>query len=124
LKELRAAVLKFIEEQRTAGLVKHSLEAKVTLYFDKEHPQYKILGEFLEQFNPEWDVVRFLRDWFIISQLEFAETSTGLTQVAGSSWVFVKAQHALGNKCPRCWQWEEANQPEQLCQRCSRVLGH
>jgi len=122
MKELRGLVLKFIEEQRTAGNVKHSLEAKVTLHFDKDHPQFKIFTEFLAQLGPDTDSVRFLRDWFIVSQLEVVECGAGLSKVDDSSWVAVKVEHAPGIKCPRCWQWEETSQPTHLCGRCQKVL--
>jgi isoleucyl-tRNA synthetase len=122
LKELRDAVLKFIEAQRTAGNVKHSLEAKVSLAFDKDSEQFKALTEFFIALDErKIDVVRFLRDWFIVSELEFLEDATRLAQAEGSNWIWASVQHVQGDKCPRCWQWEEFKTQE-LCSRCRKVV--
>ena len=36
--------------------------------------------------------------------------------------LLVKAGHAEGVKCPRCWQWEVTDHEHGLCSRCQRIV--
>ena len=70
---------------------------------------------------------RFFTDWFIVSQISFADSEDGLCETA-LPWAWLKVEHADGAKCPRCWQWDEAvvesEEPEKLlCRRCKDILG-
>ncbi len=155
LEEIRGAVLKAIEEQRQVGVIKHSLESKVSFFIDVQANDgtqvQKIISEFLKDVALAEDVDRFFQDWFIVSQVNRAQSPEGLEQSA-LPWVYVKVEKASGIKCPRCWQWdashdtvhmdvhsevsEEMQQPEitveregetlplekQLCGRCTQVL--
>ena len=123
LEQLRAIVLKAIEQKREQGLVKHSLESKVKLYLDPKSDQKEVVDEFLKGFEQikEQTVSRFFKDWFIVSQFEFVDSKQDLDPTS-VDWVNIKIDHADGDKCPRCWQWEVTDSPEKLCKRCQKVL--
>jgi len=121
LEEIKDVVLKSIEQQREAGVVKHSLEAKVTIYFDSKIEKLSIVQKFIKDLEQKEDVTRFFKDWFIVSQVEFTDSSDGLQQTSLPG-VFVKAEHADGVKCPRCWQWSSQAGDDDLCPRCIDVL--
>lgn len=124
LKDIRSAILKAIEKLREQGLIKHSLEARVTLYFDMSSEALMLLRQFFEIFGESSQTIdQFLKEFFIVSQLEIMNSHQGLepSELAG---LFVKVEKARGEKCPRCWQWEEGGRENQLCKRCQSVLLH
>ena len=132
LEEIRSAVLKAIEELRESGEIKHSLEAKLAVYIDGSvaresleqvsPAQAKILQEFISYLEQTGeDVNHFFKDFFIVSQFKFVDSSNGLKQ-SNLSWLHVGVDHADGVKCPRCWQWDETDDVDGLCKRCKKVL--
>lgn len=138
LDAIRTVMLKAIEDKRQAGVVKHSLEAKVSLLIDSGSVEGSKLLAFMETVKAREDVVRFFKDWFIVSQVEFDIHSSlkvhaahvseegrqceDCAQVAKSSWLTVMANHADGEKCQRCWQWHTSGDA-QLCGRCKLIVG-
>jgi isoleucyl-tRNA synthetase len=108
IREIRAVVLKSLEEARQKGLIGSSLEAKVI--FNSADAKEK---EFLKQTLPLWPEVA------IVSQVELAAEN-------GKEKLDVTVEHAKGAKCPRCWQWKEdiGQNPhyDDLCGRCATVL--
>lgn len=122
LEQLREAVLKAIEEKRKSGDIKHSLEAKVSLYIDVNSEERKLIDSFIDQLNASEDKIRFFKDWFIVSQFEFKNSSKDL-DTTELDWIYVKVEHAVGQKCPRCWQWEQTDRKDGLCKRCASVLN-
>ncbi|MBN2267190.1 MAG: isoleucine--tRNA ligase [Candidatus Babeliaceae bacterium] len=110
VKEIRSVVLKLIEEQRAAGLVKHSLDAAVDLFID-DMSRLSIIEE--------KELERFFATVFIVSRVRLIPSPEGLvvTPVAG---VLAKVTAASGTRCPRCWQWHE--QDCVLCKRCALVV--
>ncbi len=122
LEQLRQVVLKAIEEKRKDEIVKHSLECKVTLFVDPDSEEKKIIDSFMEQLKLTENENRFFKDWFIVSQFDCCNDNNNLDKTE-LSWAFVKIEHALGDKCPRCWQWEETDHKEGLCKRCQEVLN-
>jgi isoleucyl-tRNA synthetase len=122
LEAMRDAVLKAIEGLREKGVVKHSLESKVMLFIDKHSEDGKILCDFIAELEKTEDRNRFFKDWFIVSQVKFEHDAKHLEKT-DLDWLSVKVEHADGVKCPRCWQWEQTSHAEQLCSRCSSVLG-
>ncbi len=121
LESLREVVLKAIEEKRKLDIVKHSLEAKVTVYFDKDSREFETIKFLENNLDESENLNKFLKDWLIVSQLEFATKNNGL-DATELPWVFVRIEHAIGDKCPRCWQWEATDHAEKLCKRCALVL--
>lgn len=115
LKELRSVVLKAIEVQREKGVIKHSLEAAVTLYVGAEY--YKDFPELEQLFNQP----RFLMEFFIVSYVEIKQSSDTLEPSALKD-IFVTANQAPGSKCPRCWNWDTVIDSRGLCSRCAPLV--
>jgi isoleucyl-tRNA synthetase len=123
LDAMRDAVLKAIEGLREKGVVKHSLEAKVSLHIDQSSEEGKRLLEFIHCLAGKEDSLRFFKDWVIVSQVELKNSNKQLAPT-DLKWLHVKIEHADGVKCLRCWQWTAtpAEGQEQLCARCASVL--
>ena len=66
--------------------------------------------------------VDFLKEFFIVSQVEIKTSPTGLqeTPIKG---LFALVDHAQGHKCPRCWNWDTVVDARGLDRRCVDVLG-
>lgn len=121
LNTVRPELLKAIEGQRAAGLVKHSLEVKLTVYVDDSSEQGSALQSFIKYVNDREDASRFFKDFVIVSQFDFVDSPEGLNETA-LPWLRVKVDHADGTKCPRCWQWEESEHEDGLCGRCACII--
>jgi len=123
LKDIRSAVLKAIEVQREKQIMKHSLEASVTVYFDLEEKRLAALNDFYDMLEKaDQKVVDFFKEFFIISQFTIAENDLGL-EYSGLEGLSLKVQKADGDKCPRCWQWDVTDHEHKLCKRCQKILG-
>jgi len=121
LKEIRSAVLKGIEELREKGIIKHSLEASVTLYIAPE------LQEDLAELDKELKIanqskVDFFKEFFIVSDVILRQAQDELP-ASTCLGLFLHVERAAGEKCPRCWRWEVTQDPDHLCARCQGVLG-
>ena len=123
LSELRDVVLKALEEEREKGVIKHSLEAKVKIYLDASDEQAKQILDFIKNLKAPDNKDRFLKDFFIVSQCEIFEKPEGLEKSNQLSWIYIKIEHADGVKCPRCWQWSDAQISDELCLRCKKIVG-
>ncbi|MFA6947714.1 MAG: isoleucine--tRNA ligase, partial [Eubacteriales bacterium] len=102
--DLRDAVMKKLEDARTAGIIGKSLEAKVTITASGE--QYDILDSFRDQ----------LAAIFIVSQAEL---------VRGEGALDAAVAAADGEKCDRCWMHStEGVKTEDgfLCARCAKLV--
>ena len=118
----RDEILKAIEEKRASSLIKHSLEAKVKIYLDESLDEAKALKDFIEYLNGKEDSNRFFKDLLIVSQFEIDKTKNNL-KATKLKWLYVDVEHADGVKCPRCWQWDVTDNPDELCKRCEKVLS-
>ena len=100
LLEVRALVTKANEEARNEKLIASSQEAKILLTLPKEEKELveKNLGAAVAQ-------------WLIVSQVELVEGETA-----------VKVEKANGQKCPRCWNYDEHVDENGLCPRCHAVM--
>lgn len=100
LLEVRALVTKANEEARNEKLIASSQEAKILLTLPKEEKELveKNLGAVVAQ-------------WLIVSQVELVEGETA-----------VKVEKASGQKCPRCWNYDEHVDENGLCPRCHAVM--
>ena len=123
LKDIRSAVLKAIEVQREKQIIKHSLEARVTIYFDLKAPFYDKLADFFMAMSKRSEKAEdFLKEFFIVSQCDIASHQNDLQQTEVND-LFVKVEHAQGTKCPRCWQWDNTNDEYGLCNRCIKIVN-
>ncbi len=98
----RTMVLKALDEQRKAGKIGSSLEAKVVVTTDKSGLQY-------------FQSFKDLASICIVSQIEFKEGPQG-----------IEVYPADGVKCARCWNWrtdvgKSASHPL-LCGRCTQAV--
>jgi isoleucyl-tRNA synthetase len=117
---VRDAVLKAIELQREKGVVKHSLESCVRIFFDKK--MSALLRPLFERIALSGQPVEdFLRELCIVSQVIICDTSEGVSPTSMTD-LFVSVDRAQGDKCPRCWQYDTVNHPHNLCGRCVRVI--
>ncbi len=122
-RELRSAVLKAIEVEREKGIIKQSLEAHVILYIDQNSKYYGDLQDFFSLVKKSGQTLEaFLKELFVVSHITLATSPENLTESALSG-IFVRAEHAAGTKCPRCWQWEVTNNPYGLDKRCEHVVA-
>jgi isoleucyl-tRNA synthetase len=120
---VRDAILKAIEIQREKGLIKHSLEARVMLFFALPEQQQTILNDFfadLEKSGQRKEA--FFKELCIISQCEFVQSKGDLAETTLKG-LFARVEHAQGIKCPRCWQWDVESDTRGLCSRCQQILN-
>lgn len=100
LLDVRALVTKANEEARNEKLIASSQEAKIILTLPKEDKELveKNLGNAVAQ-------------WLIVSQVELVEGEAA-----------AKVEKASGEKCPRCWNYDEHVDENGLCPRCHAVM--
>ncbi len=120
IKDVRSALLKAIEAKREVGLIKHSLEARVTVWFDLERDPLQHIGQFLSELEHQ-TAPEFLRELLIVSQVACLEQRETLTETTMPG-VYAAVDRAFGTKCPRCWQWDECPGKQGLCRRCELIL--
>ena len=107
--KIKELVSKKLEEARSEKVIGHSLNAKVTLYAEKD--EYEFLLE-----NKE-----LLMTVFIVSGLEIEKNERKNEEKIG-----VKVEVADGKKCERCWMYSttvgEDKEHPNICHRCSEAL--
>lgn len=119
LKNIRNALLKAIEIQRETGLIKHPLEAKITIYYDVKSPDFVYLEKFFKELS---DIQAFFREFLIVSQFAISANNEGLSETILNG-LYAKVEHATGEKCPRCWQWGHSENAHKLCNRCAEIVN-
>jgi len=102
--DIRALVLKAIEEKRMKGEVGSSLEAKVSLT-----SKNNLTLTFLKPFKDE------LHSIFIVSEVDVVEGGE-------SEDIDILVQKATGQKCQRCWNYSVTVGEDGLCKRCVGVV--
>jgi isoleucyl-tRNA synthetase len=145
----RGEVLKALEAARAAGIIGHSLDARVLLHHDQRKTFPPLHG--LIDRDPE-----LARDILIVSQVEHSEEKSAYleqssvsqekgqrgtyvpvdlpdgskvcvydSEILGSLIAVLKAE---GTKCERCWKYDrQVGQDERhptVCPRCARVLSY
>ena len=102
--KVKNIVAKDLELARAEKTIGNSLDAKVTIYAEGE--EYKFLKE-----NEE-----LIKLVLIVSGLEIQENNRKQEEKLG-----VKVEHATGEKCERCWMYNDHIE-DGLCPRCKAVL--
>ena len=115
---MRDVILKAIEEQRATGVIKHPLEARLTV---------SIGAPLRAQVQPLFDHIAaagqtledFLKELCIVSQVTLTDKP-----LPGSSIEHfgVTVDRAQGVKCPRCWQYVTVPGEHDLCSRCLHIV--
>jgi len=136
LRDVRSTVLKALELLRQKGTVKHSLEAKVTLIMNSSTEPMTLVKELLSDIQKSGQPQeQFLKEFFIVSACDVVDTDEydeDDSEIEDDEEVYfedeksglqVKASHAPGIKCPRCWQWEVTDHHHGLCARCQKVVA-
>lgn len=103
VKLLRAQVSKALENERAAGRIGQSLEARVVVAAPDFYRNAMSADD--------WNMV------CITSGFEFSQES-----VKNDEDIRVEVFPAKGTKCPRCWKYEESSREDGLCARCARVI--
>jgi isoleucyl-tRNA synthetase len=122
----RSEVLKALEQARTAGIIGHSLDAKV-IFESRNGDQSSILRDLIEADRSR------LQDLLIVSQANVSTESSAETSGEVSIYdaallqCVVKVGKADGAKCERCWKYDpqvgkDKNHPT-VCARCATVLN-
>jgi isoleucyl-tRNA synthetase len=106
LMEVRATVLKALDNAREEKLIGSSLEAAVTLEASGD------LHQLLSDYQPQLPAI------FIVSQVELKD--------AGGDAVDVRVERARGDKCERCWKYtlDVGQDPEfpTICKACAAAI--
>ena len=117
--QVRDVVNKALELSREAGIKKNQ-DAAVTLGLDEETYKAWQEGKFLPGFE-EADLAALC----IVSQFTVTEGKSGY-EAESLPGVSAAVSPAKGEKCPRCWNHDEAigQDPDHpaLCPRCARVV--
>ena len=109
--DLRSKVLKSIEDKRETGDIKHSLEAFVKINLPKE--LLDSLNKILENADTTMqNLDQFLMELFIVSKVE----------IVNSGELKIEVTRAEGEKCPRCWKYDNSGHEDSLCTRCQKVF--
>jgi isoleucyl-tRNA synthetase len=112
LLEVRATVMKALEEARNAKRIASSLEARVELRGSPE-----VLAPLRRHEEASTVFPGNLANLFIVSRVDLTESDGPLT---------VAVFRASGGKCERCWTWSErvGSLPvhNAVCERCAAVL--
>jgi len=121
----RGEVLKALEQARAAGIIGHSLDAKV-LFAPRNGDLRSILHELAQSDRGR------LQDLLIVSQAHVAaeapETGpSGSIYEAGALNCQIAVSRADGAKCERCWKYDpwvgtDTSHPT-VCARCAKVLS-
>ncbi len=118
LNKIRDAVLKVIENEREKGLIKSSLEARVSLFVSED----KLFRSLKENLN-------LLTVIFIVSDVSLAKVTVfpkGILGCPDIPHLGIKVGRIDFPKCERCWNYRSSVgknlQHPLLCQRCVEVI--
>ena len=119
LRALRKIVLGALEGKRAEGLIKHSLDAKVSLYIDSSYAEIDVISSFEKALQVSGsNLAEFYAEFFIVSQMSLEKAEQSIEVASG---IYVKIEKAPGEKCSRCWQWHSYISDE-LCSRCFAIV--
>ncbi|HEX4803063.1 MAG TPA: isoleucine--tRNA ligase [Myxococcaceae bacterium] len=116
--EVRSETQKLLEAARRDKMIGSSLEARV--HFSAEGPALELLKRFQED----------LPTLLIVSQVTVSPEDAPGAQplaLAGEAWrgskVRAAVKRALGQKCPRCWTYNEGLAAGEVCSKCTEAIG-
>ena len=110
--ELRSQVNILLENARNAKVIGSSLEARVFIHLKDPHWHSLVTSVRAE-----------LCYFFIVSQVELGEIPSGMEFVSTLPTYDLAVAHAVGEKCPRCWNYAHLNTESGVCDRCSLALS-
>ena len=101
LLSIRDEVNKALEEKRAEKEINSNQEAEVVLALEDD-----------EKALLEGTLLTKEAQWFIVSKVSYETGERG-----------VKVKKASGTKCPRCWNYSEEADENELCPRCHEVMS-
>ena len=109
--KIRDDVMRAVEKARNEDVIGHSLDSQITIKAKRDDVR--------EMLKNDRDM---LMDVFIVSQMEILDESSEVDDgFVEGDLTYVKAVHADGVKCPRCWKY--TTEPiDGLCPRCHSVM--
>ena len=111
--ELRKEVYKEVEKARQEKIVGLSLDAQVSISINNKE------FEFIKDI-----AINDLQDYFIVSKIHLGEEDNMVpAEIEGIS---IKVSKADGEKCERCWKYDELGTDpahSDVCPRCAEVLN-
>jgi len=123
LQLIRSGLLKALEIIREQGIIKHSLEAQVTVYFDDLSLYVPVLHAFFAELQQKGENAElFFKEFIIVSRFDIVTSPDNLTLSQICPGLYVQAVRAAGEKCPRCWQWHTDKHEHNLCGRCLEIV--
>lgn len=115
--EHRDDVMKALEIARADKIIGKSLEAKVTIYGDKDNPMMKLLEENRSVLETIYIVSEVVLSYDKPEENVFSETESGIS---------VAVSPAEGEKCVRCWMYKHDTLVDEhgqhLCRRCKEAV--
>ncbi len=120
LEVIREQVLKALEGVRAQGIIGHSLDARVQICLTKDFANFEKIFNLFAKLSGQ-NISEFLKEYFIVSQVEILQEPLSLMG-APVPGLFVLVDKAIGEKCPRCWQWMPECNGDNTCDRCTKVL--
>ncbi len=122
LKDIRSVLLKAIEEEREKGLIKHSLEARLSVFINVQKAEFSNLNFLFELIKRRGQCLEeFFKEFLIVSECKLVQSSDGLNSSIDQG-IGVLVTHADGVKCPRCWRWSTTDNPHHLDKRCENIV--
>ncbi len=113
---MKDEIMKSLEKKRGVGLIGSSLEARISMYTDDGNMKAFLKGNI--------DILPLL---FRVSQASVSESPEKGMEDATGFPLKVKISRAVGEKCPRCWNYSETvgenKEYPELCRRCSDVIS-
>jgi isoleucyl-tRNA synthetase len=122
LVKLRSALLKLLEQQRVAGVIKHSLQASIVYSVAPESIFYGTYRSFVDFVGGDAAAAQIIRELLVVSDVQVALSTAEALMPTDELGVYGRVTHAAGTKCPRCWHWRLSVRDDGLCLSCCRTL--
>lgn len=122
---LRDGIMRVLERERERGLLKHSRQAKLELWYKPESALgtwIKTFAHFTNAQGEQFD--EMLAEYCVIASATITESDKPAAYETYdiAPGVYGRIVHAEGNRCPRCWRWRVSTHADGLCQRCSEII--
>ncbi len=120
---LRSGLLALIEQQRVAGLIKHSLQAALVYYITPDAPVYGVYRSFVDLVGGLEEAHRILRELLVVSAVAVGDGDVSVYSATAERGLYGAVTHAVGTKCPRCWHWRMTVADDGLCGPCAVIIA-
>lgn len=119
---IRGAILKAIEEQREKGIIKHPLEAHVSINIDLNKKELSDIQTFFEDIIKSGTTLEtFFKEFLVVSKFSILSTPATL-KPSEYKGLYIDVSRVEGDKCPRCWNYDITKDSNKLCNRCQKII--